>query len=197
MGYILPLMNVADAIRLRRSIKPEFMKSDPVDRTLLMQMFEAANWAPSHGHTEPWRFIVFERDARKELFEAVLSTMANDGQDTIPLDDPRRHTMAAKMLKPPVTIALICATSPNANIVEHEEIASVAMAVQNMHLVARSLGLAAFWTSGNKAFHPKMAKFLNIEAPSRCPGFLYVGWPEIEWPDAKRRPVAEKITWRG
>ena len=57
-------MDLFDAIRLRRSIKPEKMKPDPVPRALLDRMLEAANWAPSHGLTEPWRFVVHTGDAR-------------------------------------------------------------------------------------------------------------------------------------
>jgi nitroreductase len=189
-------MDVFDAIRLRRSIKPDKMKPDPVDRQLLERMFEAANWAPTHGRTEPWRFVVFEGDRRRELAEAVVSTMAGPDQNTLPADDPRREKVARNVLTPPICIAIICATSPNPKIVPHEEIISTGIAVEHMQLVARSMGVATYWTSGEKAFHPRMAEFLGIAPPTSCLGFLYVGYPAIDWPEGERRPIAEKVTWR-
>lgn len=189
-------MEVFDAIIKRRSIKPDKMKSDPVDHAILAKMFEAANWAPTHGLTEPWRFIVFEGEARKGLADAIISTMAPEGQATIPADDPRCAKVNKTATTPPVTIAIVCATSTNPKIVEHEEIISAGIAVQNMMLTARGVGLATYWSSGTKAFHPRMAAFLGIEPPSRCLGFLYVGWPAIAWPEGVRRPIAEKVSWR-
>jgi nitroreductase len=190
------VMDVLEAIRLRRSIKPDKMKPDPVDPALIERMFEAANWAPSHGLTEPWRFIVFRGDARKALIEAIASTMVPEDQTTLPPDDARREKLVRNFMTPPMTIAIVCATSTNPKIIPHEEIASTAMAVQNLQLAARALGVATYWTSGEKAFHPRMAKFLGIEPPAKCLGFLYVGYPAIPWPEGTRRPVTEKVTWR-
>ncbi|MEM7679234.1 MAG: nitroreductase [Myxococcota bacterium] len=189
-------MDVFDAIRQRRSIKPEFMKPDPVDRALLEKLFDAANWAPSHGLTEPWRFIVFQGDARRDLAEAICRTMAEQGQDTLPPDDPRRHKVARKTETAPVIAAIVCTPSTKPNIVEFEEIQSTAMAVQNLHLAARAVGLAGFWSSGKKAFHPRMAEFLGLEPPARCLGFFYLGYPAVDWPEGRRGPAAQKIAWR-
>lgn len=189
-------MDIHDAIRLRRSLKPEQLRPDPVDRHLLEQLFEAANWAPSHGLTEPWRFIVFTGDARRGLAEAVVKTMSPEGQPPLSLDDPAAKGTIEKMLRVPVIVAIVCATSTNPKIVEHEEIASTAMAIQNLHLTARALGLGGYWSSGKKAFDPRMAEFLGLTPPARCLGFFYVGWPAVEWPLGQRRPAAEKVTWR-
>lgn len=189
-------MDVLEAIRQRRSIKPDKLKPDPVDRALLEQMFEAANWSPSHGHTEPWRFVVFTGESRRALLEAVVSTMAPADQETLPLDDPRREKVTKNFLTPPVCIAIISANSSNPKIVASEELISTGIAVHNMTLLARAHGVATFWSSGEKAFHPRMAKFLGIEAPHQCLGFLFVGHPAIDWPDGERRPIAEKVSWR-
>ena len=35
-------------------------------------MLEAANWAPTHGKTEPWRFVVLGRAAQEELLDLSL-----------------------------------------------------------------------------------------------------------------------------
>ncbi len=189
-------MDVFDAIALRRSVKPLAMKPDPVDRRSIEAMLEAGNWAPSHRHTEPWRFIVFEGDARVRLAEQVVTNMTDDRAPPIPDDDPRRVNVIAKMTAPPVVVAIVCQTSTLPKVIEHEELISTGIAVHNMHLAARAMGLGAFWTSGAKAFHPKMAEFLGIEPPARCLGFLYVGYPKDQWPASPRGAVADKVHWR-
>jgi nitroreductase len=190
-------MDVFEAIEKRRSIKPEQMKPDPLDRALIEQMLRAANWAPSHGHTEPWRFVVFTGDQRRALCEAVLGTMTDPGQDRLADDDPRRIKLERKMSRAPVVIAIVVQPDPNPKIIPHEEIASTAIAVHNMHLTARAMGLAAFWTSGAKVFHPKLTAFLGFTPPAQCIGLFYVGWPAIPWPEGERGPFEEKVTWRG
>ena len=122
--------------------------------------------------------------------------MADEGQDTLPSDDPRRAKISRKTETAPVIAAIVCAVSTKPNIVEFEEVESTAMAVQNLHLAARALGLAGFWSSGKKAFHPKMAEFLGLEPPTRCLGFFYLGYPAIDWPTGERRPVDDKIIWK-
>ena len=58
-----------DVLKDRRSINLRDLLPVPIARLCLEQMFEAANWAPSHGHTEPWRFTVFGGEARHKLGE--------------------------------------------------------------------------------------------------------------------------------
>jgi nitroreductase len=185
-------MNVLEAVRSRRSIKPEDMRTDPIPEEVLEEILEAGNWAPSHGHTEPWRFVLVPAAARDALVGAISCGMSGNDR---PLDpaDPRRSKLAAKMATAPVVIGIGCSPSQAAGIVEHEEIAATAMAIQNMHLVARSHGLGGFWSSGNKAFHPAVAQCLGFVAPARCLGFFYLGYPAIEWPEGHRRPVGEKV----
>ena len=45
-----------DIIRTRRSVFPPLYASDKeVPRSIIEKILEAANWAPSHKKTEPWR----------------------------------------------------------------------------------------------------------------------------------------------
>jgi nitroreductase len=80
---------------------------------------------------------------------------------------------------------------------EWEEISAVAMAVHNMHLMACSLGLGGKWSSGATSRHPHVAQFLGLHPPAQLLGFLYVGKPATAWPTGQRRPLADKVQWRG
>jgi nitroreductase len=87
---------------------------------------------------------------------------------------------------------------------EWEELAAVAAAAQNMHLMAAALGVGAYWSSWHDGARdsPEMAAFLGIDAPAgdRCLGFMVCGAPApgaVEGYRASRRPLAGKVEWRG
>src|SRR4029078_7811581 len=60
---------IEDAIRTRRTHKA--FKPQPVDRTVLDELFELARWAPNHNLTNPWRFRVVGPQALERLKEAA------------------------------------------------------------------------------------------------------------------------------
>lgn len=57
----------AALIRNRRSIYPKHMTGNTVSKESIMAMLEAANWAPTHGRTEPWRFVVLGKQGMQDM----------------------------------------------------------------------------------------------------------------------------------
>lgn len=45
-----------------RRWSPRAMSGQPLAHEVLLQLFEAARWAPSSGNSQPWRFIYAHRD---------------------------------------------------------------------------------------------------------------------------------------
>ena len=41
-------------------------------RSVVEQLLDAANWAPTHGKTEPWKFVVLGRDKQEEMCDLTL-----------------------------------------------------------------------------------------------------------------------------
>jgi nitroreductase len=183
-----------DVLKNRRSINLRDLLPDPIAPTCLEQMLEAANWAPSHGHTEPWRFTVFAGEARRKLGEVLAEAYR--------LVTPAERFDAAGMaftrdrvLLAPVWISIGMEPDAVKTMPEWEEISAVAMAVHNMHLMACSLGLGCKWSSGATSRHPHVAQFLGLQPPAQLLGFLYVGKPAKAWPLGQRRPMADKVHW--
>ncbi len=192
------LAPLSDIIRHRRSIKPVDM--DPtrnVDSTLLMQLLENANWAPTHGLTEPWRFNIYQGAGRAELSK----TMQAIYRETTPPEEFREdklRKMSENPLLAPVVIAIWMERHAG-KIPELEEIEAVACAVQNFHLSASAAGLAGYWSSPPLVSTPQFAEWLSIRPEDRCLGLFYLGWPSNRSPLPKsvRHPISEKIRWIG
>ena len=178
---------VYGAILSRRSMGLSRLKPDEVDRALIEQVLEAANWAPSHGDTEPWRFSVFAGEGRAALADLFERAMENP-------EAAHKRAFAA-----PVWISIGMAPARRADgslqMSIEEELMAVACAVQNLHLMASALGLAGMWHSKGPSVHPEVARGLGLEAPDRLLGFFMCGWPLGEWLSSERRPLAQKVRW--
>ncbi len=138
---------ITETIRHRRTVKPAMMDPDlEVPNELIDELLENANWAPTHGFTEPWRFKIFSKNHRKVLGEKLQELYSKH----TPNDQFRQDKMDKLGQNPilaPIVMAICMKRGDNPKIPELEEIEAVACSVQNMHLTAAAAGLGAFWSS--------------------------------------------------
>jgi len=184
---------VLDNIQNRRSLPPQWMKPDPIDDDVLTQLFEAANWAPTHKLTEPWRFRVFTGAGRERLAKALGESYRATIGDRF--DERKLKKTTTRPVTVPVAMAIIMAPGLKANLPEFEEILAVGCAMQNFHLAAHALGIGCFWSTPKYLDHQPFRAFLDLDGRERCLGLYYLGYPIDSWPVSKRRPVADKIQW--
>ena len=91
-------MNANDLLSIiknRRSIFPPQYNQEEITREELNQIFEAANWAPSHKKTEPWRFVVLEGPA-KDRFREYVKRVYVQGTPTDQLSDRKINALIEK-----------------------------------------------------------------------------------------------------
>ena len=185
-----------EIIRHRRTFKPPMMSMEPVSDDDLQAILENANWAPSHGLTEPWRFKIYRGSARESL-----ATALGDLYDRLVPEEKKKPGKSDKLrampLLAPVVMLIWMQRQKTEKIAELEEVAAVACAVQNMHLTAASRGLGAFWSTPPFIYDPGMNQWMGISEKDRCLGIFYIGHPSdsSRWPTSRRRPVEAKIEW--
>ena len=191
-------MSVSDTInqviQTRRTVKPKQMAQRDVDHSIIQMMLENANWAPTHGLTEPWRFSVFTGSSREKLASFLAATY----KKITPADSFKQNKyegMSKNAMLAPVVIALGMKRQPSRKIPELDEIQAVACAVQNMHLTATSHGLCAFWSTNIAAVSSEMDQYIGLEEGDRALGLFYVGYPEGDWPTGTRQNIEEKVRW--
>ncbi len=186
------------AIAHRRSMGLARLSDQEVPKEMVERMLQAANWAPSHGDTEPWRFVVFTGESRAELAEMYAAAYRADhpGDKFDPVGEQGYRDRASYA---PVWIAIGMspALKEDGSLVmtETEELMAVACAVQNLHLMASAQGLAGMWHSKGVSVHPAVASALGWEPPSKLLGFFFCGYPNCEWAKGERKPLEEKATW--
>lgn len=189
---------LCEAIANRRSLGVARVYPDqPVDARLVERVLQAADWAPSHGETEPWRFTVYMGASRHALGEAFAEAYRQDAGETFKANTyeaQRERAFAAPVW---ISIGMTPALHSDGSLrmTEEEEVIAVGCAVQNLHLVANAMGLAGMWLSKGVFVHPRIAQFVGLPPPSRLLGFFFLGWPSIPWPVGERRPLSDKVRW--
>lgn len=185
---------ITEVIRNRRTIKPKQFDDREIDDSILRTMLQNANWAPTHGMTEPWRFVVFRGESRKRLAEFLAETYKS--LTTPETYKPNKYEgMRQNAMLAPVVIAVGMKRQPSEKISELDELQAVACAVQNLHLTATAFGLGGFWSTNVAATSDAMRDFIGLSGKDRALGLFYVGYPAIDWPESTRGPIDEKVKW--
>lgn len=181
---------IFDLIKKRRAIFPEQYIDKPIAKTDIEKILEAANWAPTHRKTEPWRFKVLQGNSK----EALGTFLAIKYQETEPR--PKKIKIKKLLEKPSISnvvIAICMQRDPKESVPEWEEIAATAMAVQNMWLCCTELGIGCYWSSPGLIKY--MDEFFELNEGERCLGFFYMGYYEGEIPEQTREPIEDKVVW--
>ena len=181
---------IFDIIKKRRSVFPAQYNNSPIAKSDIEKILEAANCAPTHKRTEPWRFKVLQGESKDKL--GLFLAEKYKENDPSPkdftysklMDNPRRAG---------AVIAICMQRDPKGSLPEWEEVASTAMAVQNMWLCCTEMGIGCYWSSpGLIKF---MGEFFDLNEGEKCLGLFYMGNYDEEAPVVSRGPIADKVTW--
>ncbi|MGY6559021.1 MAG: nitroreductase family protein [Nitritalea sp.] len=188
---------VTQLLRGRRSMfMAQFKENDPVDDTLIAELLENANWAPTHKLTQPWAFTVFTGEGKKKFAKFQAETYKQRSESAGNFVEATYQKLYENPLKASHIIAIKMIRDTRANLPVMEEIAAVAMAVQNMYLTATAHGLAAYWGTGGCTFWPEAKAFFDLKEEDMLMGFFYVAKPATDrYPAGRRGDIAEKVTW--
>jgi len=189
-------MNVTDIhhlIRNRRSIYPVMYSGERIKEEIIMEMLENANWAPTHKLTEPWRFRVYSGKGIYELAEFQSELYRKVATEQGDFNEEKYQKLGSKPLLCSHIISI--GMKRNEIIPEMEEMCAVACAVQNMWLTAAAYKIGCYWGTGSVTYFEEAKSFFGLEEKDKLMGFLYLGIPGGKWPEGRRRPINEKISW--
>lgn len=187
---------IKTVIENRRSCKPAIMNGKKIKDSLVNDLLQLADWAPTHAHTEPWRFVVFAGNGVQQF--------CKDHAELYKASVPAEKFEQAKYEKIIYNgkavshmIAVYMKRGNNPKITVMEEICAVAAAVQNLLLGAAALNIAALWSTGGLTFHPAMKSYFSLADEDHMIGLIYLGYADDAPKEGKRIVSAEeKIEWR-
>jgi nitroreductase len=187
-------MDVMEAISTRRTIFK--FKPEPVPKEVLERVFEAGIWAPNHGVTEPWRFVVLGEKAKATLAERYAEIQIGKCADGVDEETRRKAGDGgrAKFMSKPTIIAVACEQT-GVDQRKQEDYAATCCAIQNIQLAAWAESVGIQWSTGPITLEPETHRLLGLDPDTQyIVGFLYTGYPEVV-PTPRRKPLSEVMTF--
>lgn len=183
-------MDVFEAIQNRHS--QGSVKPDPVPRETIEKLLASAVQAPNHYKVRPWRFVVLTGEGRNRLGEV----MAASQQSRHPEYPSEAFDKCRSLpLRAPVVIAVGVDKPTEAKVLEIENVAAAAAAIQNLLLAAYAMGLGAKWRTSEWARDPLVKEFLGFGHDQHIIGFIYIGYPEFVSEPALRPSFEDRTVW--
>jgi len=183
-----------DLLLTRRSVSANSLAEPGPNAAELELILRAAARVPDHKKLVPWRFILFEGEARGEFGKILAETCRVEEKDPGAF---RLENEAKRFLRAPIVIAVVSRIVKNPAAPEWEQILSAGAACQNLIVAATALGYGAEWITEWCAYSQGVRQALRLAENERVAGFVYIGTPK-EKPDERERPVLADIVtaWR-
>jgi nitroreductase len=181
-------------LKTRRSVKPMELAGPAPGAAEIDTMLSVAARVPDHGKLVPWRFIVFEGDARLKAGEAIAAVFRADHADaTADQIEFERNRLA----RAPLVIAVVSRAGPHVKIPEWEQVLSAGAATMNLITAAHALGYAANWHTEWYAYDRRTLSEFGVKENERLAGFVHIGRAARPPEDRPRPPLSDIVTRYG
>jgi F420 biosynthesis protein FbiB-like protein len=195
-----------DTLAARRSIRN--FDPEPIATEVIERLLTAACSAPSAHNQQPWRFCVILDESHKvRLAETMGESLRVDRiSEGIDPNEAQAevHRSYDRITGAPVVI-LICLTmedmdryldEPRSRAEYLMAVQSVAMAGENLLLMAHAEGLGACWMCAPLFTQDIVREALNLPSSWEPQGMIILGHPAHEGRDRSRMPLGRVVVWR-
>ncbi len=168
---------VVEFLATRRSNLAKAMEGPGPDVATRDTLLEIAARVPDHRKLAPWRFVIFENEARSN-FGQHIATAFMAANPTAPAD--RAIFEGARLTRAPLVVAVI--SSPvdcvRGTPVWEQELSSGAVCF-NLCLAAQAHGYGAQWLTEWYAYDAGVNAALGLSGNERVAGYIYIGTPTL------------------
>ena len=178
-------------LRRRRSVPPLTMAGPGPTPDQLDTILALAARVPDHGKLAPWRFIVFEGEARARAGDAIAAVHAQDNPEA---KSERLELERKRLQHAPTVVAVVSRAAPHAKIPEWEQVLSAGAVSMNLVVAANALGFATAWLTEWYSYDARVAEALGLAPHEKFAGFVHIGRPTTAVEDRVRPVMAEIVT---
>lgn len=188
-------MNTAifEFLAARRSVKPDRLAAPGPTAEELHSILTVGTRVPDHKKLAPWRFIVFEGEARATMGEVFAKACEKEERE--PPSPVRLDMERGRFLRAPLVLAVISSVKPRPGAPEWEQVLSAGAACFNTCLAANALGFGTSWITEWIAYSPTVREALGLKEGERVAGFIYIG-RAMEKPEERDRPAVDRLVTR-
>ena len=180
-----------ELLKIRRSVKPREMSGPGPTASELDTILTIGARVPDHGKLAPWRFIIFEGEARERAGQIIANVFARKNPNASPAEidlEKRRLTDA------PLVIGVVSFIRPHPKVPAWEQEMSAGASAMNIVTAATALGYGACWLSGWFSFDRDVLDGLGLKADEKLAGLVHIGKPTRTSEDRPRPVLSEIVT---
>ena len=185
------MSDALELLKTRRSVKPMELLGPGPTEVELDTLLGIASRVPDHGKLTPWRFIVFEGEARKAAGKKIAGIFHDSNphasDDQIAFEENR-------LARAPLVVAVVSRAAPHVKIPEWEQQLSAGAAAMSLVLAAHALGFAASWITEWYAYDRRVLDAIGLTPAEKLAGFVHIGRPAKPPQDRPRPPLADIVT---
>jgi nitroreductase len=189
----MPVPDTIDFLKIRRSVKPREMSGPGPSSAELETILTIGARVPDHGKLAPWRFIIFEGDARKRAGNVIATVFARKNPDA-PVGDieAQKH----KLTEAPLVIAVVSVIKPHPKIPPWEQEMSAGASCMNIVSAATAMGYGANWLTGWMAYDRDVLEGLGLAVNEKLAGFIHIGGKPDKVIEDRPRPELNELVTR-
>jgi nitroreductase len=176
-------------LETRRSVAPVALSGPGPTQAELQTLLRIGVRVPDHGKLTPWRFIVFQGEARERAGDIVAAAFAKrepDAEATRIAAERKRMTMA------PLIIGVVSRAAPHVKIPEWEQTLSAGAVCMNILIAAKAMGYCGAWLTNWFSYDRDVLSQFGVAENERMAGFIHLGHAETI-PEDRPRPALENI----
>jgi nitroreductase len=181
-----------ELLKTRRSVKPIEMAGPGPDARELETLLTIASRVPDHGKLAPWRFIVFEGEARERAGAVIAERFAEQHPEATA---DQLAFERNRLARAPLVVAVVSRAAPHVKIPEWEQQLSAGAAAMALVMAAHAMGFAASWITEWYAYDRAVLDALGLQSHERIAGFVHIGRPR-KAPEERDRPKLADIVSR-
>ncbi|MEM5518395.1 nitroreductase [Henriciella sp. AS95] len=182
-------------LSLRRSANKAMLTSPGPTGEALNEILATAMRVPDHRRMSPWRFIIFEGDARARFGQAAAEVQRSEDPSAKPEALEATKTL---LMRAPTVVAVVSSPTDDGKTPVWEQELSTGAVTYNLLLAANAAGWAGVWLTEWLAFSEGINKLLGLEDNERLAGYIYLGTATAD-PQERARPDAAPLIshWSG
>ena len=198
---------ILEIIKERKTIRR--YKDKPIPEKIIRKIIEAGIWGPSVpsfiSQSQPWKFVVIRnKEFKKEITKIIERKAKSCGAGVNILLSSAKNTIErapviiliynTKRLEYLIKERFKVIYSHFVHLIKKAELSAISAAIQNMILVAESLGIGSCWLDTPLFCEKEINKLLGIKN-EKLVAILTLGYPAEKGKRSKRKPLSETVKY--
>lgn len=186
--------SIFSLLNTRKSASAKAMTAPGPTADQLVQILTIAVRVPDHGKLAPWRFILWEDEARAQFGDTMRKRWEalhpEHGEATLQFV----HDL---FLRAPAVLGVVSTAAEHPKIPVWEQQLSAGAVCMNILYAATALGIGCQWNTDWIAYDSGIAHAMGLKPDEKIAGFVYLGTPAAPLEDRPRPdPLALLTRWR-